>query len=115
HRVLVLAHLLDQADHARGRVGVGAAHGRGLHLLEGDGGGVGHPGDHVAHLLDVADDAHPVAGEQLAGDGAGGHAADGLAGAAAAATPVVAPSVLGVEGEVGVAGPVLVGDVGVIL
>src|SRR5205823_3977233 len=69
---------------------------------------VGDVGDDVAHLLDVAQDAHALARQELLGDGAGGNAADGLAGAGAAAAAVVAAAVLGVEGEVGVARAVLV-------
>ena len=75
---------------------------------------VGDVGDHAADLLDVAEDADAVAGEQLLGDGAGGDAADRLAGARAAAAAIVAEAVLGVEGEVGVAGAVLVLDVAVV-
>src|SRR5262249_11321128 len=61
--------------------------------------------------LDVAQDPDALLGEELLGDGPGGDATERLAGAGAAAAPVVAEAVLGVEGEVGVAGAGLVLDV----
>ena len=56
----------------------------------------------------------PCGGQQLLGDRAGGDPADGLAGTGSAAAAIVAHAVLGVEGEVGVAGAILVLDVAVI-
>ena len=53
-------------------------------------------------------------GQKLLGDGPGGDPADRFAGAGSAAAAIVAEAVLGVEGEVGVAGAILVLDVAVI-
>src|SRR5262249_2344069 len=94
--------------------GVRTAHGRGLHLLQRHLRRVGNLGDDAADLLDVAEHAHALCGEQLLGDGGGGHAAERLARAGAAAAAVVAKAVLGGEGVIRVARPVLVLDVTVV-
>src|SRR5205085_3987999 len=94
--------------HRLGRRRVGAAHRVGLDLLQRHGRRVGDGGDDMTHLLDVAEDAHALARQELLRDGADGDAAYRFAGAGAAAAAVVAAAVLGVEGEVGVAGSVLV-------
>src|SRR5262249_35142714 len=71
--------------------------------------------DDLADLLDVAQHAHPLLSQQLLRDGAGGNTTDGLARRRPAAAAVVAETVAGVEGEIGVAGAILGLDVGVIL
>ena len=114
-RVLLLPHRFDQLDHPPGGLGVGATHGRGFDLIEGDGERVGDVGEDLADLLDVAEDLDAVGVmEKLFGDGAGGDACDGLAGRGATAAAVIAEAELGVEGEVGVPGAVLVLDVAVV-
>ena len=94
--------------------GIGTAHRRRLDLFQRHRRRVGDVGDDGADLLDVAEDADALPGQEFLGDGPGGDPADGLAGAGPAAAAVVAQAVLGVEGEVGVAGPILVLDVAVI-
>ena len=95
--------------------GSGQRHRVGLDLLQRHLRRVGNVGDDVADLLDVAEDADAVLGQQFLGDGPGRHPADGFARAGAAAAAIVAEAVLGVEGEIGMAGTILVLDVAVIL
>ncbi len=69
----------------------------------------------MAYLFDVGEDVNSLSGEEFFGDGTGGDSGDGFAGAGSSAASVVAAAVLGVEGEVGVAGAVLVLDLRVVL
>ncbi|SUS07599.1 hypothetical protein DF3PB_470010 [uncultured Defluviicoccus sp.] len=98
------AHLLDALDHELRGGGVRTTHGVGLDLLERreNHGGRRHDivdlGDESTHL-DVAREL-----QDLAGDGAGRDATDGLAGGGAPAAAVVADAVFGRVGEVGVRG-----------
>ena len=112
--VAVEAGVVDQLGHAVGRLGHRAADRVGFDLFEGDRRRVGDVGDDLADLFDVAEDADAGAGEQFLGDGPGGDAGNRLAGAGPAAAAVVAVAVLRVERVVGVAGPVLVGNVRVV-
>src|SRR5205823_4723506 len=70
--------------------------------------------DDRTDLLDVAEDANALGGEQLLGDGRRRDAANGFAGAGPTAAAVIAETVLGVEGEIRVTGTVLVLDVAVV-
>lgn len=70
----------------------------------------------IADLIDVADDLDTVGHfEQFLGDRRSRDAHCGFAGRGASAAAIVAEAELGVEGEVGVARPVLVLDVAVVL
>ena len=104
---------LDAGDHAGGGFGVGAANGVGLDLGEGDVFEVDLGGD----VLDLGDAGEDFDAEALAedffGDGTSGNAADGFAGAGAAAALPVAESVFGLVGVVGVGGAELGGHLGI--
>jgi hypothetical protein len=96
--------------------GVGAAHGAGVDVLAGEGGEVGERGDDVGDLGDPGDDLDAVqAGQEVLGEGAGGDAADGLAGGGPAAAGDGAQAEFGVVGVVGVRGSVELGEVVVVV
>jgi hypothetical protein len=100
------AGFLDQRRHLGREVGVGAARGVRLDLLARHKVGV-ELGAQVADLLDPSDDLDAVAlGQELARDGASGHAGDGLAGRGAPPAAPVAQAVLGLVGVVAVRGAV---------
>src|SRR5262245_33916166 len=113
-RIAVLARGLHRLDHLRGLREVGAANGRPVDPLARHPLGVGldgkppdlrYPGHHL-HA--------PARGQELARDGAGGHASGRLAGAGAAPASPVADAELGVVGVIGVARPVLLPDLAVV-
>src|SRR5205823_3700735 len=113
-RILVLAHRFDEGDHLLRLLRIGTAHGSRLNLFQRDGGWIGDVGDDRPDLLHIADDTNALFAQDFLGDRPRRHAAQSLPRAGAAAAPVVADAVLGVEGEIGVAGAILVLDVGVI-
>src|SRR5262249_9788375 len=65
-----------------------------------------------AHLDERA--AHAQVGHDLACDGAGGNPHRGLAGGLAAAAAIVAHAILYVIGVIGMSGPILILDVGIV-
>src|SRR5579875_2085796 len=113
--ILVLAHFLDQGDHAGGGFGIRTTHRRRLDLGQRHRRWVWDVRDHIADLFDVAEDANAFAGEEFLGHSAGGDTTDGLAGAGAAAAAVIAQAILGIEGEISVSRTIFIFNIPVIL
>ena len=101
--------MLDVSNHLLGGRGVGAAEDVRLDLLRRHLVHV-HRAAEVLHGFHAGEDFHaPAFAKEFAGDGPGGDAADGLAGAGASAAGPSADAILGLVSVVGVRGAELLG------
>ena len=109
------AHTFDEPDHAFGDGAIRAADDSGFDVVGANGLGI-DDGAEALDLLDAGEDVDAIGLVQdFTGDGAGGDASDGFAGAGAATALPVADAVFGLISEVGVGRPVFMGHLGVSL
>ena len=111
------ADFADAVDHALGGLRMGTADGGCIHHVRSVVGGCFRHGD-VLDALHIGGHGGRGVGqkllEHLSGDGAGHHPAHGFPCAGPATTTVVAVSILGIVGEIGVARAIAVGEVVII-
>ena len=110
--VTLLAQTVEESRHLARRLGIRAEEQIAADFVGIEAAGIG---PHRPDLIHPADDADVMGGQELPGDGPGGHAHGRLAGAGPAATAPVPNAVFLVVGDVRVAGPELVLDVRIIL